>query len=305
MKDISRWNFKLLQAFVLVAEHGSFKRAAEESLRSPSAVSAQVKELEAQLGIELFERTTRRVSLTAQGAELLDYARKAFLELGVGLANVQEAARCKSQRVRFACIPAIFHTALSPALREFESQHPDVLTTAVELVSEPLVAAVVNGEVAFGIGAKIPSSECDFETLFRDEVCAVVSKSDKSLPKSKIAVSDLIAHPILLPRPATLALTVFEREARRQRKILNFRHHFNQAHTVVSMAAAGHGIGIVSGSLIKSMDRPDIRLLRITDPAIVREVSVVLRRGTPLSNPARTLLAEFRKTLAKHDPSIP
>ena len=295
MKDFSRWNFKLLQAFVLVAEHGSFIRAAEESFRSPSAVSAQIKELETQLGIALFVRTTRRVSLTPEGAELLDYARKAFAELSIGLTNAQNAARRNSQRIRFACIPAIFNSGLSPALTAFESRYPGVLATGVELVSEPLVAAVKNEEVEFGIGAKIASSECEFELLFRDQVYAVMSKSSASKAKSEITVSDLISHPILLPRPGTLAVTVLEKEALRQRRVLSFRHHFSQVQSVIHMAAAGHGVGILAGLLLKSMDRRSVKILRITEPVINRDVSVVVRRGTNLSQPATTLLNALKK----------
>ncbi|MDA7949128.1 MAG: LysR family transcriptional regulator [Hyphomicrobiaceae bacterium] len=305
VRDYSRWNFKLLQAFTLVAEHGSFKRAAEESFRSHSAVSAQVKELEAQLGVALFERTTRRVTLTPQGAELLEHARKAFSQLSVGLANVQEAADRNSHRVRFACVPAIFHGALSPALANFERQHPDVLTTAMELLSEPLVAAVKSGEAEFGIGAKIPSAECEFEHLFEDEVYAIVSRRNHSLPESEITVSELVTHPILLPRPATLVLSVLEREALRQRTFLNLRHHFNQAHSVVSMAAAGHGIGIVAGLLIKSMNYRNVRFLRVTNPVIMRDVSVVTRRGATLSQPDRALLKELKVEVLRYAAAQP
>jgi DNA-binding transcriptional LysR family regulator len=85
-------NLKLLHSFLLVADHGSFRRAAEEANRSQSAVSMQVRQLELQLGVALFHRTTRKVELTREGEMLLDCARKAAIELQIGLRRIKEAA---------------------------------------------------------------------------------------------------------------------------------------------------------------------------------------------------------------------
>ena len=80
-------NLKLLNAFLLVAEHGSFRRAAELSRRSQSALSLQVRELEGQLGASLFHRTTRSVGLTREGEALLPHARRAIAEMEAGLSE--------------------------------------------------------------------------------------------------------------------------------------------------------------------------------------------------------------------------
>ena len=74
-------NLKLMHIFLLVAEHNSFCRAAEVSNRSQSAVSMQIRQLELQLGVSLFHRTTRRVQLTREGELLLVCARRAVTEL--------------------------------------------------------------------------------------------------------------------------------------------------------------------------------------------------------------------------------
>ena len=60
-------NLKLLQTFLMAAEHGSFRRAAEESNRSPSAVSMQIRDLEEQVGMSLFIRTPQRAFIHADG----------------------------------------------------------------------------------------------------------------------------------------------------------------------------------------------------------------------------------------------
>src|SRR6267142_949998 len=77
MSDV---NFKLLHIFIAIADNKSFRQASEKLNRSQSAVSMQIKQLEEQVGVALFHRTTRRVELTAEGVKLLTFARRALLE---------------------------------------------------------------------------------------------------------------------------------------------------------------------------------------------------------------------------------
>ena len=73
--SLSHVNLKLLQTFLMVGEYASFRIAAEKSFRSQSAVSAQIRQLEEQLGVPLFHRTTRSVRLTEEGHQLLEIGR--------------------------------------------------------------------------------------------------------------------------------------------------------------------------------------------------------------------------------------
>jgi DNA-binding transcriptional LysR family regulator len=81
---VTHLNLRLLQTFMLVAEHQSFREAAEQTHRSQSAVSTQIKQLEEQLAIKLLHRTTRSVKLTPEGAELFAGIKRGMHEIGVG-----------------------------------------------------------------------------------------------------------------------------------------------------------------------------------------------------------------------------
>ncbi len=122
----SLWRERLLQAFVLVAEHGSFKRAAEESFRSQSAVSAQVKELEAQLGVALFERTTRRVRVTQRGQQLYDRVSPLFGALREISAEAASVSDEVSGTIRIATPYEVGSQHLSPTLNRLLKQHPSL-----------------------------------------------------------------------------------------------------------------------------------------------------------------------------------
>ncbi len=110
-------NLKLMHTFLLVAEHNSFCRAAEFSNRSQSAVSMQIRQLEMQLGVSLFHRTTRRVRLTHEGELLLGSARRAVTELQIGLRQIKEAIdvqRGSPARARAPALAAGSNNGLQP-----------------------------------------------------------------------------------------------------------------------------------------------------------------------------------------------
>uniref|UniRef100_UPI00035E69BE LysR family transcriptional regulator n=1 Tax=Herbaspirillum lusitanum TaxID=213312 RepID=UPI00035E69BE len=137
-KLLANVNFKLLQTFLLVADQSSFRIAAEKSFRSPSAVSAQIRQLEAQLGVALFHRTTRNVRLTTEGEQLLDCAQRALMEVESGLRKIQESADIRRGRVSISCSPTIAETRLARVLAAFEKEYPGIEVSVRELTSMAL-----------------------------------------------------------------------------------------------------------------------------------------------------------------------
>jgi len=114
-----------LRAFVSVADHGSVTRAAEAMHLTQSAVSAQIKRLEEQLGCRVFERTTRSLQLTAQGSVLLSYARS-ILNLQQQAVSRLAAPRHAPTTLRLGCSEGFPNEWLFAALASFRQRRPDV-----------------------------------------------------------------------------------------------------------------------------------------------------------------------------------
>ena len=121
---VTNINLKLLQTFLLAAEHGSFRRAAEESNRSPSAISMQIRDLEEQVGMSLFIRTPHCVTLTPEGRLLYDQVGHAMGEVQAGLARLTELAAQRRGRVRIACAPTLADSAATAANRTARRARP-------------------------------------------------------------------------------------------------------------------------------------------------------------------------------------
>src|SRR5581483_11278121 len=93
-----------LRAFLAVAKHGSFRRAAEEVAVSQSAVSFAVQQLESELGLRLLDRTTRQVRMTAVGESLAASGSRLIGELDTVLKELKDAGRRRRGRVVMACV---------------------------------------------------------------------------------------------------------------------------------------------------------------------------------------------------------
>jgi len=116
---------RLLRAFCLAARHSSFKDAADRLALSPSAVSHQVRELEEQLGVSLFQRRTRSVELTATGRQLLEDLEPALEALNEAIARTARAAT--SRRQLHVVMPPFFASELfAPRLQDFNERHPHI-----------------------------------------------------------------------------------------------------------------------------------------------------------------------------------
>jgi DNA-binding transcriptional LysR family regulator len=97
-----------LRAFLLVAQHRSFSRAAEALFITPSGLSVLIRELEMQLGFRLFNRTTRHVAATRSGEELLAVVQKSLAELDTATSRIGRSDSQASQSLSFGAPPPCF-----------------------------------------------------------------------------------------------------------------------------------------------------------------------------------------------------
>ena len=113
-----------IQSFLNVADLGSFTRAAEKMHTMQPALSQQVRDLESELGIRLFDRTTRRVELTEGGAEFRNIATKIIDDLEAAARNAHELAERKRGRVIVAAPPLLASAVVPRAIADFRNKYP-------------------------------------------------------------------------------------------------------------------------------------------------------------------------------------
>ena len=133
--------------------------------RSTSVVSAQIKQLEQQIGARLFHRTTRSVSLTPEGTLLLQAARNGFREIESGLRQLQETLDLRVGRIAVASSPIMAATFLPPLLAEFEAHYPTIRILVRELTPAEIAHSLQQGDADFGLGPQPESPAFAFKPL--------------------------------------------------------------------------------------------------------------------------------------------
>ena len=301
VKSLPHINLKLLQTFLLVGEHSSFRVAAEKSFRSQSAVSAQIRQLEEQLGVALFHRTTRSVRLTDEGQQLLQCAQRALLEVEAGLRKIQESADIRRGRVSLSCSPTIAETRLARVLAAFEREYPGIEVSVRELTSEALFSSVRNREVDFGIGPVIETSEFHFEPVLDDPLYALVPKRFLTTTKETISLATLTNMPLLVLNAATALRTMLETTMKDRNLTFTTRYEFTQAQTLISMAGAGLGAAILPKVALPQKIDESTYALRIVNPILLRQVAVITSKGQSLSPASIRLVQLLRQLIADPD----
>lgn len=289
-------NFKLLGTFLAVADNASFRKAAEQSHLSLPAVSMQVKQLEEQLGVALFQRTTRKVELTVEGEKLMISARKAMAELENGLSQIQLAADVQQGHLSLACVPTVAGSRLPALLVDFARQYPGISVRVRELTLHEMIEVVRRREVDFGIGP-VPEKkgDLDFAPIFDDEYVALLPRTFKDGGRLGISLRELSKMPLLTLTNTSLFRNHLDEALDAQDLAAEGNYEFTNVSTLVAMAEAGLGVAVLPRVAIPQ--RTPLKVVRVTAPVLSRTIAIITIRGHSLSPAAARLVGMCGKML--------
>ena len=201
---------KLLKTFLAVAKNSGFSRAAEKTGFVQSSVSTQIRLLEEELGVRLFERLGRKTHLTAEGRRLLSYAGK-IVALESEAREMLSGAHKPSGTLRIGTIETLCITYLPPMLQEYRMRYPEVelilrLTTATELCEWVVENEI---DVAFLIDRPIVSEMLTVETLFDEPIALLASPEGRRNWEKPVCPKDLDGADLILTESGSYR-TIFE-----------------------------------------------------------------------------------------------
>lgn len=189
-------NTQALHLFVDVARSGSFAAVARQRNQDPSQISRTIAQLEAELGVRLFQRSTRKMLLTEAGARLLDKVEALLEELRGALEEATSAAREPSGTLRITASVTFGHHCVLPLLKEFRSLYPKIKIDFV-LSDDPLDLIASHIDLAIRLGPSISGNL--IVTKLLDSHYRVVASPEYIASSAPILQpSDLAAHNCLL-----------------------------------------------------------------------------------------------------------
>ena len=292
-------NFDLadLRAFVAVAELNSFRAAADAIHLSQPALSRRVEKLESALGVRLFERTTRSVSLTAVGRDFSRKARALLDDLEDSLLSMQAVAASQQGEVVIACVPSAVYYFLPKVLRDFHDQHPRIRVRIIDDSANAALESVARGEADFGIniiGTQEP--EIEFEAILKEPFVVACHRSHPLARLKKASWAQLADYDFMTVDKSSgnrlLVDLALANSAIRPSWVFEAKH----VSTLLGLVEAGLGVAVVPRLSMPQGEHATLAQVALVEPTIDRTVGLIRRRGRELPPAARKLYELIQAT---------
>jgi DNA-binding transcriptional LysR family regulator len=291
-------NFRLV-VFRAVADHLSFRKAAEDLYLTQPAVSLQIKALEEELGVQLFDRTGGHIVLTSAGKLLLTYSQQAKALLS--RAEQEIAALCgeHSGGLALGASTTIAQYVLPRLLSDFCKLHPRIHPTLVSGNTEHIVEAIEQQKIELGfIEGPARSRDVKTEPFLEDELVLIASAEHVWGEHDSCSVADLTTVPLLMRERGSGTRQVIEMALLRQgvkRSSLNIVMELDSTEAIKSAVEAGFGVGFVSRWAIEKDMRlgSSFRIFPIAGLRIKRDFLIAYTAGVKLQG----LASEFHRYL--------
>ena len=285
-----------IQAFIAIADHFSFQRAAAALHVSQTALSRRLQNLEASLGVTLVERTTRSVALTHIGRNFLPQAKRLFGDLTTALSELSETGKARRGDVCIACVPTAGIQLLPRIIQEYSSRHPDNRIRILDRLSSEVVSAVLRREAELGINVA-ESRHPDLATtaLLQDQF-VLICRDDHPLAKKKaLPWSQLASHRLITAEQASANRQLLDSALRGQNLSLQSFYEVQRSSTAIGLVTEGVAAAIVPRLAIPKDRHPRIRVVTLTDPVVSRMLVMVTRKTANLSPAAQALFEVIKK----------
>lgn len=287
-----------IQAFLALAEVKNFTRAAVRCHLSQPAFSALIKALEASVGLQLFDRSTRHVLLTPEGERFLLSAQRIAAELEDCAKAMRDTAQLARGHVSVALLPSLAAGWLPQVLAQFMARHPGVDLAVHDVLSEPCIAAVANGEADFALAAiRADTPELQAEPFCRDDFHLVCREEHALAEQQTLGVADLQPWPFVhLARHSSVRQYL---DAALFPQCMHTLVEVEQLATVMGLVQAGLGISVVPALSLFHFDKPGLVTRPLPLPGMERQIYLVRRRERSLSLAAQAL---YRLMLEQRPP---
>lgn len=242
-------NFRLV-VFRAVAQQLSFRKAAEELYLTQPAVSLQIKALEEDLGVQLFDRTGAQITLTEAGAVLLRYAVQVNALLAEAEHDIAAVSGDHAGHLALGASTTIAQYVLPRLIGEFRKQHPRVQLTLISGNTEQIVSAVEKQKIALGfIEGPARSRDVKVEPFLLDELVLIVPAAHEWAERTSVSSAEIRTTPLLMRERGSGTRQVIEMALERhgmKRGSLQIVMELDSTEAIKSAVEAGLGAGFIS-----------------------------------------------------------
>jgi DNA-binding transcriptional LysR family regulator len=250
-----------LRHFIGVAEELHFGRAAERLHIEQSPLSKSIKDLESDLGVKLFERTTRSTRLTVAGEIFLHQARQVLFAVEKARTSMSITQKHHKKNIRLAITGSLAQAKFSKLVAQCRKDSPDLELLIYEMTETRLTDALQTGHIDIGISSvPLDTKDAISEPLWQDSLTIAAPSKHPISTKKTITIDDIIKHNLITLNPIThhLLQLHYNLDPKQYQKHLSGLNQTSSLEMFLLLVSAGHGVGIGTQSQLSLLKDSDI-----------------------------------------------
>lgn len=289
------YTLRQLRTFVAVARQGSFSQAGQLIGLSQSAVSHSVKELEAEIGVRLLDRTTREVLLTGAGQQLATRLTRLLEELNTTLLDVRSYGEQRSGTVRVAASQTPSAHLMPQCLASTQQHYPDIRVILHDRVQQAVLHSVRNAEVDFGIViGPLGDAEFDAEEILQEPFLLLCHQNDTLAQTESVTWAMLTDRNMVLQDYASGSRMLVDAILQQLAVSVNVVQEIGHPATLYPMVEAGIGISILPALALPLPSGRKLAVRRLY-PEMNRSLMLIKRKNRSLTPAAEAVWQEVRQ----------
>lgn len=276
-------DFELYRIFYVVANHCNITKASEELSISQPAISKSIKNLEEQLGGQLFVRTKRGVTLTEEGKEFYNYIKQAIEYINNGENKFTDLINLETGCIKIGISTTLTKEFLLPYLEEFHSSYPKINIQITTNLTSDLISKLKNGLidiVILNLNDKNYGNDIEIIKCRKINDCFVVNNKYRDLINREIALKDLNNYPLILQAKGSNTREFLDNIAKENDIILKPNIELASYSLVAEFSKIGLGIGYVTKEYIKdAIKNKELFELNIKEKIPSRYIGIALSKN--------------------------
>lgn len=283
-----------LKVLVAVAQEGNVSRGAERCHLAASSASLRIKNLEDAVGVTLFTRQSRGVTLTAAGHVLLEHAKRCLAQLEQMRADLVPYVQGMTGHVTVFANNNAISTHLPDDLARLFAAHPSVRITLEERTSHDIVAAVAAGRAEVGVVAlESEHPALEFLPYRKDQLVLLTPVNHPLAANRSVSFAHCLGEPFLSLQSGAALHTFLMNHASALGGRLDVRVQVSGFRAIARLVESGAGIGIVPRTAIEPSDRGRLAIVELEEPWSQRDLRVCILRNSTEKNVYRDRLVEI------------
>ncbi len=289
-----------LEILVAVADANSFSKAAEALGVSQPSLSETIRRIETELGLRLFDRTTRSLVLTADGRHAVAVAREVVRDFKLALDSITRRGQGRRGRVTVAGLPSVACAILPRAVRTFSHQFPRVEVGVLDVLHERAVNLVGDGIADLALTIRPTRlDDLQFEELGSDVLQLVCRKDHPLGARRRVTWRDLAPYPFVGLTRTSSVRRLTDAALIQSEAPIEPRYDVEQIPSAAALVDEGLGVTALPSLTFTMFKGANLTMRPLTEPVMRRHVGVVTLAGRTLSEPATALITHVRQSFAE------